>query len=72
MHDFSLLIKKLKIGTSLRKNKNKSKLNSKGTQGAQKGTLVKGQGALYWLLTANKIMGEGAGITEVAALYLNS
>lgn len=72
MHDFSLLIKKLKISTSLRENTNKSKFNSEGIQAAQKRTLVKGQGALYWLWAANKTMGEGEGITEAAALYLHS
>lgn len=69
MHEFSLLIQKVKTSTSLRENKNKSKLSSKGINQSQKGTLVKGQSALYWLLTINKT--KGGYHKEEAALYLN-
>ena len=58
MYDFSLLIKKLQISTSLGENENKSKFNAEGIKLPPKGTLVKGQSALYWLWAANQTMGK--------------
>lgn len=52
------LIKKPKISTSFGENKNKSKLNAKKFKLLQKGTLVKGQSALYWLLAAKSHEGK--------------
>lgn len=78
MHDFSLLIKKLKISTSF--GENKSWLNAKGIKHLPTGTLVNGQSALYWPLAANKTMGAwGRGAEkrgesnckEEATLYSN-
>lgn len=69
MYDFRLLIKKLQISTSLGENENKSKLNAEGIKLPPKGTLVKGQSALYWLWAANQTMGENH--KEEVALYSN-